>query len=665
MIPFISIIVYISIYWFSIGYSGNPNIVWIWFDDLGFSDAGFNGGPYATPILDELHSSSIKLTQHYSEPVCSASRTAFLTGRYSWRTGLNSIINGDTNLTYNGNNEFFTENLKRYKSSYKTLWVGKAHIGYKFDDDQPQNKGFDQVVGQQVSHLEYYNRADFCATLQSFDDDFDVSDSVKTQRDDLFGDNFNLCAYDLFNEDGDNIYVGDQEYIERLYTNEINDFIEQYAETNPMFIYYSMFTPHFGIEEPPLFTGGIDGSGEEIDYSICENSTYPGNEPLLPNKQLFCRSMLYAQYMIQEIIDTLKENDIWDDTILVVNSDNGGGATGLVGVAYGQNLPLRGQKRGTFEGGIRVPAFITGGYIEDLLDKDGGSCIYNGLVHISDWFHIFLEILKVKDDNQDSDHHKLKIWKDIKKSCKNNEDESDDDDDDSEDDNDDNDGFCSDYSDGMSKKGRNELIYMIYCDHDPNSFLTVAYIRIGDWKLVVNGTGNSVVPCLIRPFPSDAASRAYGYIDSDNTFLTIPNEERYEITQNDLSSEIADLYQSDCYDELSSAQRSNESLAEFQYNELMLFHVGTDPIEACNLVYKCPNKALELLDILLDRGLNDYDGDGGNPQAINGGALLSRINTFDCDNNLTYYVPWEGVQQNLNDGDIIWNALIAKKNQCP
>src|ERR1035441_997740 len=70
--------------------TGQPNIVLILADDMGYGDFGcFNYGASRTPALDHLVSEGVSLTQHYSaSPVCAPARASLMTGRYPHRTGV-------------------------------------------------------------------------------------------------------------------------------------------------------------------------------------------------------------------------------------------------------------------------------------------------------------------------------------------------------------------------------------------------------------------------------------------------------------------------------------------------------------------------------------------------------------------------------------------------
>ena len=101
-------------------------------------------------------------------------------------------------MTYDYNLPWFTEILQM--ENYTNLFLGKSHVGYKHEEANPYNKGFDEMLFQRVTHYTYYNRADYCTSLPSYDRQFTTSNSIQNQRDELFPDE--LCMHDMFNEFG-------------------------------------------------------------------------------------------------------------------------------------------------------------------------------------------------------------------------------------------------------------------------------------------------------------------------------------------------------------------------------------------------------------------------------------------------------------------------------
>ena len=131
---------------------------------------------------------------------------------------------------------------------------------------------------------------------------------------------------------------------------------------DPFFLYLAWQASHEPNEAPDeyldkYFNLHIDGkavSGPVRQYAMAQTNTLDD--------------------AVKDVVEYLKENGMWDNTLIVFSSDNGGDFN------RGDNYPLRGFKNSAFEGGVRVPAFVSGGYLAEdrrgvqsvvmLLDED-------------------------------------------------------------------------------------------------------------------------------------------------------------------------------------------------------------------------------------------------------------------------------------------------------
>src|SRR5689334_2335710 len=121
-----------------------PNIVMILADDLGYGDLSCYGSSIATPNLDQLAVDGARFTHFYSaSPVCSPSRAALLTGRYSTRVEVPVVLGpGDPGLP-----ESETTLAQLLKDAgYRTSCIGKWHLGSR-KGDLPPSRGFDEFYG--------------------------------------------------------------------------------------------------------------------------------------------------------------------------------------------------------------------------------------------------------------------------------------------------------------------------------------------------------------------------------------------------------------------------------------------------------------------------------------------------------------------------------------
>ncbi|MEM9345928.1 MAG: arylsulfatase [Planctomycetota bacterium] len=119
-----------------------PNVILIMTDDQGYGDIAALGNPVIeTPNMDKLHGESIRLTDYHTDPTCSPTRAALLTGRYSTRTGVWHTINGRSLMHPDEYTlaEYFKDN------GYRTGMFGKWHLGANAPL-RPMDQGFDYCV---------------------------------------------------------------------------------------------------------------------------------------------------------------------------------------------------------------------------------------------------------------------------------------------------------------------------------------------------------------------------------------------------------------------------------------------------------------------------------------------------------------------------------------
>jgi len=312
--------------------------------------------------------------------------------------------------------------------------------------------------------------------------------------------------------------------------------------------------------------------------------------------------------------------------------------------AQGQTLPLRGAKIGPLEGGVRVFALMAGGYIDDVLRKQKRkSYEYDGLVHVSDWYNILFDIINQKNRNADEDHQ-VEIWKDIKKDIKDKRRYSL------------FDFYFKNYNKNKYKGGRKEIISTRMCE-DGSYYLT--YIRNENWKLVVNGSNELVNNCP-APLRTDWQVIS-GYAFPDGSFSKVPVQDIYleQIGNKDTKK----LYNSKCYNKLSEAEREDPDLDVFQFSEVMLFDIDNDKIEACNVADEYPEIVATLLGRLKEATMGKYDG-GGFVVPVSPAAILKQVNTYDCEFDTTFLMPWGGEDPDLTDFNGIWQQYIDNKNNC-
>jgi arylsulfatase A len=276
-----------------------PNIVIIFADDLGYADIGSYGATgYATPNLDRLAREGVRLTDFYvAQAVCSASRAALLTGRYSHRVGITGAL---THKAQHGLPEGMPTMADVARSrGYATAIVGKWHLGH-LPAHLPLQHGFDEYYGLPYSNDMWPHHPlnpDFYPALPLIEG----SRTIDTNP--------------------------DQSRFTTDYTRRAVDFISRNAE-RPFLLYLAHTMPHV-----PLFV----------------SERHRGTTA----RGLYGDVIAELDWSAGEVLRALGTYGLETRTLVIFTSDNGpwtdyGDHAGSVG-------PLRGSKATTFEGGVRVP----------------------------------------------------------------------------------------------------------------------------------------------------------------------------------------------------------------------------------------------------------------------------------------------------------------------
>lgn len=283
-----------------------PNVIVILCDDMGYADIGpFGCQAYTTPNLDRLAREGRKFTNfHVSQAVCSASRTALLTGCYNNRVGIHGALGPGSRIGINASEMTMAELFKQ--KGYATGMAGKWHLGHH-PQFLPVRHGFDEYLGLPYSNDMWPHHPEAkkgtYPKLPLFE-----GDQVKDP--------------DITPEKQPNLTTW---YAERAV-----QFIEKNKD-RPFFFYLAHNMPHV-----PLFVSdkfkGKSGAGlfgdviQEIDWSV------------------------------GQVLDTLKKHKLDDHTLVVFTSDNGPWLS--YGTHAGSAGPLREGKGTAWEGGTRVPCLM-------------------------------------------------------------------------------------------------------------------------------------------------------------------------------------------------------------------------------------------------------------------------------------------------------------------
>jgi arylsulfatase A len=299
-----------------------PNFVIIYADDLGYGDLACFGHPtIRTPHLDRMGTEGAKLTQFYSAAsVCTPSRAALLTGRLPIRTGMCSskraVLFPDSAGGLPQREITIAKLLK--KQGYATGCVGKWHLGH-LQQYLPTSHGFDSYFG-----IPYSNDMKIDPSMPLAEDcrlrEGMTAERIKSEK---------PRAHWVPLMRGDKVieYPCDQKTLTKRYAREAVQFIKESSD-EPFFLYFAHTMPHI-----PLFV-----SDDKKDTSL---------------RGLYGDVIEQIDWTVGQILDTLRQQGIADNTLVLFSSDNGpwlvfkqhGGSAGL----------LRDGKGSTWEGGMREP----------------------------------------------------------------------------------------------------------------------------------------------------------------------------------------------------------------------------------------------------------------------------------------------------------------------
>ncbi|MGB0598179.1 MAG: sulfatase-like hydrolase/transferase [Rubripirellula sp.] len=274
-----------------------PNIVIILTDDQGYADVSYN--PHSppevsTPNIDALAHSSIICTQGYtSGHVCSPTRAGLMTGRYQQRFGIYTAGEGGSGVPLD--EVFIPQRLK--PAGYVSGALGKWHLGLT-EEYHAMNRGFDEFYGFMGRGAHPY---------------FDHSDMDHP------------------------IYRGltpiqEKGYLTTRITEEAVDFINRHKE-DPFFLYVAYNAVHAPPEAPEKDIKNVTGD---------------------ETRDTLMAMIKHLDMGVGEIVKSLKENDVFNNTLLIFLTDNGGSSA-----MHAKNTPLRGFKQMDYEGGIHVPFIVS------------------------------------------------------------------------------------------------------------------------------------------------------------------------------------------------------------------------------------------------------------------------------------------------------------------
>jgi arylsulfatase A-like enzyme len=292
----------------------SPNIVFVLADDLGWRDLSCYGSPFCeTPHIDALAASGMKFTNAYSAAsICSPTRASIMTGKYPVRTGITDYIPGlkskpeqmpTPRTATELNLEEVTLGEMFQAAGYQTFYTGKWHLGGK--GFEPPQQGFEFYVGD--AQLGQHNR------------DWQIGGRM---------------------------------------TEAFERFVRQ--QRNPQKPFLAMLAfhePHTPILEYPEHIDHFRRKTQTLPEAPTSHTERDGQTRARQDDPAYGSEVAGLDSYVGQVLKTLEQLDLVDNTIVVFFSDNGGLST-KAERGPTNNDPLRAGKGWLYEGGIRVPLIV-------------------------------------------------------------------------------------------------------------------------------------------------------------------------------------------------------------------------------------------------------------------------------------------------------------------
>lgn len=306
-----------------------PNIVWLLVDDMGYGDPGVYGGGAAigaaTPNIDRLAREGLKLTSTYSQPTCTPTRSAILTGRLPVRTGLTRPILAGDRITKNPWADEISLPRLLSDAGYRTVLSGKWHVG-EAEGMRPQDVGFDEFFGYYPAQKEL---------SQAFD---------KRRYPDLV---LNPERLEMLRRTGASEALvhgfkgGPTTEVQQVRS------IEDVAEGDRLLKEFTVAKiKELSKGDKPFF---LEHAFMKVHADNFASRAFEGRSS---SKYPYKDAVVEVDAYVGEIMQALKDAGVLENTFVFLTSDNGPQLDSWPDAGY---TPFRGAKASAWEGGVRVP----------------------------------------------------------------------------------------------------------------------------------------------------------------------------------------------------------------------------------------------------------------------------------------------------------------------
>jgi arylsulfatase A-like enzyme len=307
--------------------ASRPHIVYIVADDLGWKDVGFHGSDIKTPSIDKLAQEGARLEQFYVQPMCTPTRAALMTGRYPFRYGLQTLVIPTPGKYGLPTDEWLLPQALK-EAGYRTVMVGKWHLGHADRKYWPRQRGFDYHYGAVLGEIDYYTHASS-----------NIRDWYRNNKP-----------------------VKEEGYVTQLLGKDAVARIIEHDAKTPLFLYLAFTAPHAPYQAPKTYLNKYKDIAD-------------------PTRRAYAAMISCMDDEIGKVLAALEKKKMRDNTLIVFMSDNGGNTlamfSGDADVSKlklpADNGPYRGGKGMLSEGGTRVaalanwPGHIKPGEVKEMI----------------------------------------------------------------------------------------------------------------------------------------------------------------------------------------------------------------------------------------------------------------------------------------------------------
>lgn len=351
-----------------------PNILFVVIDDLGSHDLGIHGTSIISPTCDDLARSGVYLSDYYVLPSCSPTRSAIMSGRYPLHTGINNYIPPKSTAGLPLDEETIPEVLA--KAGYRRHAVGKWHLGHSNWKQTPTFRGFESFYGFYLGGEDHFTHN---AALGGYDMRSDSSEFCGAGCSKIVDERSNYSTH-IFSREAVNVVRAHDP-----------------SAGLPLFLYLAYQAVHSPAEVPE----------EYVSPYQSKNWT--------TRRKIYGGMVTAVDEGIKNVTDALKEKGLYNDTLIIFTTDNGG-PTETCGVQGSSNFPLRGGKCSIWQGGTTGDGFLSGPALSklgihtatgrragDKHLKSSLSAIMPHIFHCVDWLPTLAEMVGVEPNGKPLD----------------------------------------------------------------------------------------------------------------------------------------------------------------------------------------------------------------------------------------------------------------------